>query len=60
MQRKLLRLQQEHLSAFQGSSLSDIAVPKMSKIERERKQAQQAALEDKEEVKPVVEEKKSQ
>ena len=37
MQKKLLRLQQDHLDAFKGGSLADIAVPKLSKLEQERK-----------------------
>lgn len=43
MQKKLLRLQQEHLSAFAGSSLGEIAKPKLSKLEQEREAATEKA-----------------
>ena len=39
MQRKLLRLQQEHLSAFEGNTLGEIAAPKLSRLEQDRKAA---------------------
>ena len=51
MQKKLLRLQNEHLDAFKGSSLGDIAAPKVSKLEKEKLVAQEKAKAGEPEVK---------
>ncbi len=56
MQRKLQRLQQEHLDAFKGNSLGTmVEAPRMSRLERERKAAIEAVnkVPDEAEVKPA-------